>query len=396
MQNSSYDFIVIGAGVIGSSVAFHLAQLGAGRVLVLERDQVGAGTGAQSSGILRTHYSVAENVRLAHQSWDAFNAFDQYVDDNEASSGIVACGYMIAAGSDQRVLALRESIAQQQAMGIDIHEMDAQQAREHLPIAQFSEQELIAYEPRAGFADAYLVNTGFAKAARKRGVKILEGVSAQSLLTEGHRVTGVRTSVGDFHAHTVISTQNIWALELSQWLNINVPLIAERHTVLALEASEPYTNKMPVFKDLDSPGMLYYRSYGGKQMLVSEGKVGEKLPSADNTQGDVLLDTVIEIGTQVAERFSAYGEGELASSWTGVYDVTPDWNPVLGPVSNIAGLIVGFGFSGHGFKLSPAVGKVLAQSALGLTTDVNLLPYRFERFEQGQLLTGKYGAGAVS
>jgi sarcosine oxidase, subunit beta len=396
MQTSSYDFIVIGAGVIGTSVAFHLAQLGATRVLVIERDQIGAGTGAQSSGILRTHYSVTENVLLAHQSWDAFAKFDHYLDDAEASSGIVPCGYMIATSHDKHVSALHDSIVKQREMGIDVQTLDALQAKELLPIAQFSEHELIGFEPKAGFADAYLVNTGFAKAARRRGVKILEGVAAQGLLRTGHRVTGVRTSAGDFHAQMVISTQSIWALELNQWLDIKIPLKAERHTVLALESKDTYTNKMPVFKDLDSPGMLYYRSYGGKQMLVSEGSVGETLAEADNNQGDVSLDTVIEIGEQVSERFEAYAEGELASSWTGVYDVTPDWNPVLGPLPNVEGLLVGFGFSGHGFKLSPAVGKVLAQAALGLKTDVALEPYNFERFEQGRLLVGKYGAGAVS
>lgn len=396
MQNESYDFIVIGAGVIGSSVAFHLAELGAKRVLVLERSQIGDGTGAQSSGILRTHYSVPENVQLAHQSWAAFNAFAQYVDDPEASSGLVKCGYMIAAAGDDRVAALHASLEQQTSMGVTVEILDARQAQERLPIARFDEHELIGYEPHAGFADAYLVNTGFARAARRRGVKILEGVCVEGLAIAGDRVTGVKTKSGTYFAKTVISTQNMWALELGHWLGRTMPLVPERHQVIALESSEPYTSAMPVFKDLSSPGMLYYRSYGGKQMLVSEGLVGEALTAPDNTQGDVSLDKVVEIGAQVAERFPAYGEGQLASSWTGVYDVTPDWNPVLGKLPGVTGLLVGFGFSGHGFKLSPAVGKVLAQTALGLDADVSLLPYRFERFAQGELLVGKYGAGAVS
>lgn len=396
MHNESYDFIVIGAGVIGTSVAFHLAELGAKRVLVLERLQIGAGTGAQSSGILRTHYSVPENVQLAHQSWAVFNAFAQYLDDPEASSGLVNCGYMIAASGEQRVSALRASLEQQKTMGVTVQLLDAKQARERLPIARFDEQELIGYEPHAGFADAYLVNTGFARAARRRGVKILEGVGVDGLIMDGTCVKGVQTKSGTFFAQRVISTQNMWALEMKQWLNYSIPLVPERHQVLALEASEPYTNQMPVFKDLSSPGMLYYRSYGGKQMLVSEGLVGEALSAPDDTQGDISLDQVVHIGEQVAQRFPAYGEGELASSWTGVYDVTPDWNPVLGAMPGIDGLLVGFGFSGHGFKLCPAIGKVLAQEALGLDTDVSLRPYRFDRFETGELLLGKYGAGAVS
>lgn len=396
MQPQSFDIIVIGAGVIGASVAFHLAELGAKSVLVLDRDQVGSGTGAQSSGILRTHYSVPENVRLAHQSWAAFATYADYVDDPEASSGLVQCGYMIAARGDERVRALRGAIAAQRQMGITVEEVDAAIAHDRLPIAEFHEHELIGYEPQAGYSDAYLVNTGFARAARRRGVKILEGVGATGLISHGSRVTGVKTDQGDFHAGLVISTQNMWALELAQWLPFQVPLVPERHQVIALQASVDYTKHMPVFKDLASEGMLYYRSYGGKQMLVSEGLVGEALSAPDNNQGDVSLDKVVEIGAQVAQRFPAYAEAQLASSWTGVYDVTPDWNPVLGPIPGVDGLLVGFGFSGHGFKLSPAIGKVMAQAALGLATDVSLAPYRIERFSEGKLLVGLYGAGAVS
>jgi glycine/D-amino acid oxidase-like deaminating enzyme len=98
----------------------------------------------------------------------------------------------------------------------------------------------------------------------------------------------------------------------------------------------------------------------------------------------------------VARRFPSFDMAGLASSWTGVYDVTPDWNPVLGRVDALPGLIVACGFSGHGFKLSPAVGRVLAQEALGMATDVPLEPYALERFARGELLTGRYGSGAVS
>ncbi|MDO9202497.1 MAG: FAD-binding oxidoreductase, partial [Hydrogenophaga sp.] len=181
-----------------------------------------------------------------------------------------------------------------------------------------------------------------------------------------------------------------------RWTGVPTPVKAERHAVLALEGPEAYSFQMPVVKDLGSPGMLYCRSYGGNQMLVSEGTVGETLAVPDNEQGDISMDYVVEVGEQVAERFPSFGEAGLASSWTGVYDVTPDWNPVLGRLPDVPGLVVGYGFSGHGFKLSPGVGLVLAQEALGLPTDVSLAPYAHERFRSGNLLTGRYGLGAVS
>ena len=392
----SYDAIVIGAGVIGSSVAYHLARLGAGKVLVLDRLQIGAGTSTQSSGILRTHYSVIENVELAKRSWAVFKDFAGYIGDDEASAGLVKCGYMICAPEGPKLEPLRASLAGQAGVGVEVRLLDRDAARELLPIAQFDDAALIGYEPEAGFADAYLVATGFARAARRQGVKIMEGVNVERLLLEGGRVVGVETNQGTFHSNTVISTQNIWAGDIEKWTGVPTPVKAERHAVLALAGPEAYSFKMPVFKDLGSPGMLYCRSYGGNQMLVSEGTVGEALAQPDNEQGDISMDYVIEVGSQVAERFPSFAEAGLASSWTGVYDVTPDWNPVLGRLPDVPGLVVGYGFSGHGFKLSPGVGLVLAQEALGLPTEVSLAPYAHERFRSGQLLTGRYGLGAVS
>ena len=392
-----FDVVVIGGGVVGTSVAFHLSKLGAGKVLLLERDTIGSGTTAQSSGILRTHYSVRENVELAKRSWDVFNDFAAYVGDEEASCGLVRCGYLISAAAGDKLEPLRASLAGQVAQGIRLEYLSPAQASELLPIASFDDAALIGFEPDAGFADAYLVATSFARIARRGGVTIREGVSVGRLLRDDARVIGVSTSTGDIACDVVVSTQNIWTHELAGWVGRAMPVVAERHAVLALECDgAPYTFAMPVFKDLASPGMLYCRSYGGRQMLVSEGLVGERLAKTDTEQADVPLDYVAEVGAQVAARFPAYEAAGLASSWTGVYDVTPDWNPVLGRLPGVSGLVMGFGFSGHGFKLSPTVGRVLAQEALGLPTDVSLAPYSIERFSSGNLLVGKYGSGAVS
>ena len=392
-----FDVVVIGGGVVGTSVAFHLSRLGAKKVLLLERETIGSGTTAQSSGILRTHYSVRENVELAKRSWDVFNDFAAYVGDAEASCGLVRCGYLISAAAGDKLEPLRASLAEQEAQGIRLEVLSRAQASELLPIASFDDAALIGFEPDAGFADAYLVATSFARSARRGGVTIREGVCANRLLLDGARVIGVATSTGNVACATVLSTQNIWTRELAAWVDRAMPVVPERHAVLALECeTAPYTFAMPVFKDLASPGMLYCRSYGGRQMLVSEGLVGERLAATDTEQADVPLDYVAAVGEQVAARFPAYEAAGLASSWTGVYDVTPDWNPVLGRLPGIDGLVMGFGFSGHGFKLSPTVGRVLAQEALGLPTDVSLAPYSIERFSKGDLLVGKYGSGAVS
>ena len=391
-----YDYVVIGAGVIGTSVAYHLTKLGAKRVVLIEQQAIGSGTTSQSSGILRTHYSVKENVELARASWDIFNHFPSYLGDEDASCGLVKCGYLICAPEGQRLEPLRAALETQTAMGIEVKVLSGQEAAERLPIAQFDDAALIGFEPEAGFADPYLVTTSFARSARRLGAHVLQGTRVTGLVWNGRRILGVETTAGRINCGTVISTQNIWSSELATWMGARLPVHAERHAVLALECEAGYSAAMPVLKDLGSAGMLYYRSYGGHQMLVSEGTAGESLESLETEQTDISLDTITAVGDQVVKRFPAYEAAGLASSWSGIYDVTPDWNPVLGTIADFEGLVVGFGFSGHGFKLSPAVGKLLAQCALERPTDFSLRPYAIDRFDKGILLRGRYGGGAVS
>jgi len=394
--DSRHDLIVIGAGVIGCSVAWHAARLGAGRVLLIDRGGIAEGTSSQSSSILRTHYSVKENVELARQSWSVFTRFAEYLDDPEASCGLNRCGYLIVAADDDRAGAVRASLAQQRAMGIRADEIDARQAREILPLLQTDDLAVFGHEPEAGYADAYLTATAFARAARRLGVQIRQGEAVRSLTTSGGRITGVITDASTYSAAHVICVANVWSNRLLEAATgLPIPLVAERHEVMAFEAPEPYRPEYPVLKDMASRSMVYARCYGRGQLLASPGLAGHPT-DPDEGQADVPLDVMADLGEQVAARLRSFDQAGVASTWTGLYDVTPDWNPVLGPLPGWSGLQVGFGFSGHGFKLSPAVGRLLAQSALGLATDVPLTPYRYERFDEGALLVGRYGKGAVS
>ncbi len=390
-----HDLIVVGGGVIGCSTALHAARAGA-RVLLVERRQPAEGTTSQSSSILRTHYSVRENVELARISWSVFDRFAEYLDDPEAACGLTRCGYLVVGADDARGEAVRASLAAQRAMGIRADEIDAAQAREILPMLNTDDLAVFGWEPEAGYADAYMTTTAFARAARRAGAQIRAGVTAQQLLTEGDRVTGVRTDAGDFHAGAVVVAANVWSARLlDPLLQAPLPLVAERHEVIALQAPVPYLPSYPVLKDMASESMVYARCYGRSQLLASPGLVGTPT-DPDEGQADVPMDLVAELGAQVAHRLHGFDEAGVASTWTGLYDVTPDWNPVLGPLPGWRSLTVAFGFSGHGFKLSPAVGRVLAQAALGVPTEVSLHPYRFTRFAEGSLLVGRYGKGAVS
>ncbi|MEO7241856.1 MAG: FAD-binding oxidoreductase [Variovorax sp.] len=392
----NYDVIVLGAGAIGCSVAWHAKRLGADRVLLIDRAGVAEGTSSQSSSILRTHYSVAENVTLARQSWAMFTHFAEALDDDEASCGLNRCGYLIVASAARHADAVRASLAGQRALGIQADEIDEAQAREILPLLKTDDLQVFGYEPEAGYADAYLTASSFARAARRAGVEIRLGEAVRSLARTGSRVHVVLTDQGSYGADVVVCAANVWSNELLQPIcEAPIPLIAECHEVIALEVPEPYLPTYPVLKDMASASMVYARCYGRRQLLASAGLSGRQA-DPDERQADVSLDAIANLGEQVATRLRSFDEAGVASTWTGLYDVTPDWNPVLGRLPGCEGIRVGFGFSGHGFKLSPAIGRLLAQSALGLETDVSLVPYRFERFSEGDLLVGRYGQGAVS
>ncbi len=390
------DVVVVGAGVVGVATAYHLARLGAKRVLLLdERSDVASGTSAQSSAILRTHYSVPENVELAQRSLAVFKDFKAYLGDGEADCGFNRCGYLIVA-DDARAAAVRAALARQRALGIAADEISAAQARELLPLLHSGGLAVFGHEPDAGYADAYLTASAVARAARRLGVVQRLGTRVQGLLHQGRRVNGVRLADGTaLSAGHVVLAANVWAPRLLAPLGLHAPVQVQRHEVVALSAPQPYLPSYPVFKDMAGPSMLYARSYGRTQALVSAGGAGPVV-DADEGQADVPLDTVLALGQELSARLPCYAAAGLASSWTGLYDVTPDWNPVLGAVPGFTGLTVAFGFSGHGFKLSPVVGRLLAQVALGLPTEVSLAPYRWQRFEEGKLLTGAYGSGAVS
>ena len=373
----TFDTIVVGGGVIGTSIACHLAMLGARRVALLERATLGTGTTAQSSCILRTHYSVREDAELAHASLRIFARLPGYLDDPEAASGYNRCGLMVVAP--------------------DGPSASASEARDRHPLVMLDDIAHVGYEPDAGYADAHLTLSAFAKAARRRGVAIRENTAVTGLLrANGGRVIGVRTPAGDLHAGRVICALNIWTGTLARWTGIELPLTLSRHAVFTLDGPVPYTRDLPVLKDLASPSKLYLRSYATTQLLVGDGNEGETIEAPDTEQADVPLDHVVELGAQVAHRLPAFAEAGLAASWTGVYDVTPDWNPVLGALPGVDGIDIAYGFSGHGFKLSPIVGRLMAQHALGVPTDLPLAPYALERFSTGRLLTGRYGVGAVS
>ena len=268
--------------------------------------------------------------------------------DAEADSGLVRSGYLILAPPGVASNSVRSSIALQRTLGVDAKVLDRSEALATHPWLQLDDIDAIGFEAEAGFADPYLVTTGFARAAKRRGATIRTHTAVTGLIRDGNRVIGVQTSSGPVHAAVVLSAVNVWSRVAAGWAGIEIPFKITAHHVFTLAADAPYTPDLPVLKDLASPAKLYMRASSG-HLLVGAGHEGSPADDPDAPEVEANVDATIEEAAQAAARMPAFAEGRLVRSWSGLYDTTPDWKPVLGSIPGIDGLQVAFGFSGHGF-----------------------------------------------
>lgn len=392
----TFDAIVIGAGVVGASTAFHLAKLGGLRVCVIDRGPVCAGGTAKSCAIVRSHYSVPSNTALTLRSLEMFGAFKDWLEDREAESGFVNSGYLIVAPEGEVAEKLRGNLAMQAGVGAETFVISREEALGRHPLLALDDAAVVGYEPRSGYADPYLTTTSFIRAARAKGVVIETGNAALGLTVANGRVTGLRTARGEIHGGLVVSAIGPWTRTLTESIGLDIPLEVSRHIVLTFGTSTPYGPELPVVKDLTTANKMYFRPASGGVVLVGTGDHGDPVDDPEAMDENVAEDFVLRQGGQLAHRMPSFADAAPTASWVGPYDITPDWNPVLGPAPGIDGLALAFGFSGHGFKLAPAVGLALAQQALGQDMDVDITPYGLARFAEGRLLTGAYGIGSIS
>lgn len=391
-----FDVIVVGAGVVGAATAFYLSKLGAGKVLVVDRGPVCSGGTAKSCAIIRSHYSIVSNTRLTLKSLDVFKRFKDELESRDVDCGFVNSGYLIVAGEGSYAEGMKQNLEKQSDAGARTCIIDRDRAVDLHPWIKVEDAAVIGYEPESGYADPYLTTAGFITAARSKGVEVELDSAVTELIVESGKVTGVMTDGELIHTGAVVTAVGPWTRKLTAGLGLDLPLEISRHIVLTLRGDEPYPKDMPIVKDLTTQNKMYFRPSSGGVVLVGTGDHGDPVADADSLDPYVAPDFVLHQGQQVSNRMGKFEHAALAASWVGPYDITPDWNPVLGPVPGVDGLHLAFGFSGHGFKLSPAVGMCLAQTVLGHDPVEPLHPYRLSRFVEGELLTGTYGIGSIS
>lgn len=393
----AFDAVVIGSGVVGASTAYHLARLGGLKVCVVERGPVCSGGTARSCAIVRSHYSVPSNTALTLKSLEILADFPDYLEDRQAASGFVNSGYLFLAPEGEVAAKLTANLELQSGVGAETYLVDKKEALARHPLLELDDIAAVAYEPNSGYADPYLTTTGLLGAARAKGAVLKTDCPVTAIRHDGGKVAGVETAAGAIDAPLVVSAIGPWTAALTGPLGLDIPLQVSRHTVLTFRAEAPYARAWPVIKDMTTENKMYFRPATGGVVLVGTGDHGDPVAEPAAMDENVGADYVLTQGGQLGRRMPSFGAAALTDCWVGAYDITPDWNPVIGPAAGGPdGLWLTFGFSGHGFKLAPALGAMLAATILGQTPEIDLAPYRPGRFADGELLVGAYGIGSLS
>ncbi len=380
------DVIVIGAGVQGSSLAFHLASRGV-KVALVERSSFAAGATGRSSGLVRVYYDLLAEARLA---WASQQWFFNWSDRVGYECGFRRTGFVWIEAGD-RLDRVTANSASHRAIGVDSRVLAADEIRHLYPGLEIGD-EVAAYEPDSGYADPYLTCSAFVSAAKDKGARLWQNAEVTAITTAGGRVTGVKTTKGDIDAPVIVNAAGGWAGRVGALAGMDLPITVWRHDtgVLGVPASVP--GVVPVVIDIANG--MYFRPEGDDMVLVG-------LEDDDQMGGSPDADTAAAAPTfpeRATERIIRRVPGLIDGDWrfdhSGQDGLTPDQRAILGPAGAAGpdGFYLDCGHSGTGFKTAPAIGLGMSELILdGAATSVDISPFRFERFAEGAPLMGEHG-----
>ncbi len=368
--------VVVGGGVTGASIAFHLAAAGVRDVLVLERRTLASGGTGHSVGIIRQLYPTLETTAMVVRSLEVFRRFGEVVGGD---AGYVRCGALIGVSAAMRAQ-LESTVALQRPLGVRAEILDPRDVARVEPRIDAGRLGAVLYEPDSGYGDPTAVTVAYAEAARRRGVRIEQDTEVVAVRRTGDRVIGVDTAAGDrIDADVVVNAAGLWSPRVARLAGLELPIVVGRHPVFVIERDPGFGTPHAVYLDL--AGGAYVRPETGGLTLTGSLTDDETQHPMDPERlgGDVALDEATVVLERTGRALPRLVEGRYRRGWSGAFDITPDWMPILDE-SPVRGLFIAAGMSGHGFKLAPAVGEAMAARITGGAPPVALGPFAFARF----------------
>ncbi len=376
------DAVVIGAGVMGASIGFHLARAGISPLIVEQHTAASQSTG-RSGAMVRMHYTNEPEASMALASLPYFQRWEDHV--GAGSCGFVECGFAVLVGP-QEVDRLRRNTLRLQELGVVTEVVQGERLREMAGGMAIDDVGAAALEPQSGYANPVLTTRGFLLAAARAGAVLREGTRATAIRVSHGRVESVATTGGTIASPIVVSAAGCYSEPLLRTANVDVSIRPSRAQV-AFFRRPPALAGHPGF--IDTILGMYGRPDGDGTTLIGVGGDEEKPADPDRFQEANDPSYVQEAGRRAGRRFPALRGAAYAHGHAGLYDMSQDTRALIGPAPGVEGLYVAAGFSGTGFKKAPAVGICLSELiTTGKAVRVDLHPFRLTRFDEGEPIVG--------
>jgi len=389
-MNRTADVLVIGGGINGCSTAYALAKRGVRNVVLVEKGHIASGPTGRSSGIVRQHYT---HETLAAMARDSVRTWTHFADEVGGDAGFVNCGAVFLAG-ERDAGAIRSTVAMQTRIGIDARVISPGEVAAMEPAVRLDGLALGAFEPGSGYADPALATNSYAEAARREGVTILQKTEVTGLSIRSGRIGGVATTAGHMSAPVVINVAGPWGAAIAAMAGANIPITVSRHPVVILHRPPQWQTATPVWVNLAEG--WYFKPERHAGIMVGSVRDTDEVVDTENHGTVTSYEEIEEYSAAALRQFPIMAEGEAQGGWAGLYDVTPDWQPVIDRMPGVEGFFSACGFSGHGFKIGPAVGRAIAELVLdGACRSYDLSLFRYSRFAEHQSSRGAYGFGIV-
>ena len=388
------DAVVIGGGIIGASVAHFLTKLGYGQVTLVEKSEICGGSTQYSAAHIRQHYSNEVAIRLAVRGAKMFANAEEELG---GPVGFVQHGYMVIAPPDQEQ-AIRDVVPVQRRFGVQTEILSPEEVSHRWPELDVEGIALACFERTSGYADPVATVRALVRAAQRQGLEVLEGCEATDIETQDGRITGVVTGQGTISTGVVVNAGGPWGDRIGRMVGVDYPIRFSREHEAVFEAPAGF-GEIPVMSD--AAQQLYFRHYGEGKVLVGEGWPKPAEPADPETYDagtdeEHLARMVPKLVRRLPSLAATIGSdgygGTYVTGYSGVYDITEDWYPIVGE-EEVGGYYSAFGGSGHCFKLGPAIGEALASVIAGQESEIDISSLSGARFAEGRTFGSVWGPG---